>query len=209
MKVLNLYSGIGGNRKLWNEAEITAVESDPKIAEIYSDFFPEDRMIVGDAHEFLIQHFGEFDFIWASPPCPTHSQYRYRVGVLAKDFDPIYPDMTLYQEIILLKYHFGGKWVVENTESYYDPLIPPQKIQRHYFWANYFIPDMKITPTGIRSKNRIGDMEEAIGFDLSKYKIPGKRKILRNCVRPELGLHIFESRNFNRQIQLLERKEEK
>lgn len=35
MKILNLYAGIGGNRKLWgNEHEITAVELDPDIAAI-------------------------------------------------------------------------------------------------------------------------------------------------------------------------------
>lgn len=33
MKILNLYAGIGGNRKLWgNEHDITAVELRPEIA---------------------------------------------------------------------------------------------------------------------------------------------------------------------------------
>ena len=74
MKILNLYAGIGGNRKLWgDEHEITAVEINPKIAECYKKLFPNDNVIVGDAHEYLRQHFREFDFIWASPPCPTHS----------------------------------------------------------------------------------------------------------------------------------------
>ena len=40
MKILNLYSGIGGNRKLWEGHDITAVRSDPDIAKIYNDFFP-------------------------------------------------------------------------------------------------------------------------------------------------------------------------
>ena len=31
MKVLNLYAGIGGNRKLWEDVEVTAVELNPKI----------------------------------------------------------------------------------------------------------------------------------------------------------------------------------
>lgn len=39
MKILNLYAGIGGNRKFWgDEHEITAVEAVPEIAEIYQDF---------------------------------------------------------------------------------------------------------------------------------------------------------------------------
>jgi DNA (cytosine-5)-methyltransferase 1 len=45
VKVLNLYAGIGGNRKLWEDVEVTAVELDPKIAAIYQDFFPEDKVM--------------------------------------------------------------------------------------------------------------------------------------------------------------------
>ena len=54
MKILNLYAGIGGNRKLWgDEHDITAVEINPKIAECYKSFFPQDDVVVADAHEFL------------------------------------------------------------------------------------------------------------------------------------------------------------
>lgn len=74
MKILNAYAGIGGNRKLWGDShDITAVEYDPKIAAIYQDLFPNDTVIVGDAHQYLLEHYQEFDFIWCSPPCPTHS----------------------------------------------------------------------------------------------------------------------------------------
>ena len=75
MKILNLYAGIGGNRKLWgSEHEITAVEYDPNIAKIYEDLYPEDNVICGDAHQYLIENFKDYDFIWSSPPCPTHSR---------------------------------------------------------------------------------------------------------------------------------------
>jgi len=74
MKILNLYCGIGGNRKLWQGHEITAVENNEQIAKIYQDYFPDDKVVVGDAHQYLLEHFEEFDFIWSSPPCPTHSQ---------------------------------------------------------------------------------------------------------------------------------------
>ena len=204
MKVLNLYSGLGGNRKLWENVTVTAVEHNPDIAKIYQDFFPLDTVIVGDAHAYLLENYHHFDFIWSSPPCPSHSQYRYNVGVKAKGFKGIYPDMTLYQEIIFLKYHFNGKWAVENTVSYYDPLIPPQKISRHYIWANFFIPDLKIQSTGIRDKSKIEELESFLGYDLSPYKIPNKRQILRNCVNPQLGLHILNhSRNSYIQTTLL------
>lgn len=139
MKILNLYCGIGGNRKLWgDEHEITAVEIDPEIAKVYQDLFPKDKVIVGDAHEYLLSHYKEFDFIWSSPPCPTHSDIR-RCAVHAGKTHALYPDMTLYQEIIFLT-HFGrNKWVVENVVPYYEPLIPGMQIERHLFWANFFI----------------------------------------------------------------------
>jgi len=38
LKVLNLYAGIGGNRKLWRDVDVIAVEINPEIAKIYQDF---------------------------------------------------------------------------------------------------------------------------------------------------------------------------
>ena len=173
-------------------ADITAVEFDPKIASIYKDFFPQDEMVVGDAHAYLLEHFKEFDFIWASPPCPTHSTINH-LFTKGKATNPVkYPDMKLYEEIILLKYHFKGKWCVENVISYYDPLIKPQEIDNHYFWANFFIPNF---PTGCRE--HYGGYEalaKAKGFDISKYSGIHKIKTLRNCVNSHLALHIFHAR---------------
>ena len=200
MKILNCYGGIGGNRKLWgDEHEITAVEMNPEIANIYKDFFPDDTVIVGDAHQYLLEHFAEFDFIWSSPPCPSHSQYRQNVGVIGKGFKPLYPDMKLYEEIILLKHNFKGDYAVENTVSYYEPLVKPQKISRHFIWSNMSIPPLELPTTGIRDKNKISHLEKFLGYDLSGYKIPNKRQILRNCVRSELGLHILNESKINLQ----------
>jgi DNA (cytosine-5)-methyltransferase 1 len=188
-KVLNLYAGIGGNRTLWKDIDVTAVEQNKDIAAIYADLYPLDTVIIDDAHQYLLKHYTEYDFIWTSPPCPTHGQYRYNVGVRAKGYKGIYPDMKLYEEIIFLQYHFTGLYVVENVISYYDPLIQPQKIGRHYIWANYPIQDFDSDVANIRSKNKISDFD----IDLSKYHVPNKRQILRNCVNPDLGLHILNS----------------
>ena len=44
MKILNLYAGIGGNRKLWgDEHEVVAVENNEEIAEAYKTFYPKDQ----------------------------------------------------------------------------------------------------------------------------------------------------------------------
>ena len=189
---LNLYAGLGGNRALWpGNVKVTAVEQDAEIARAYQDRFPQDTVIVGDAHGYLLEHYQEFDFIWSSPPCPSHGQYRYNVGVRAKGYKGLFPDMTLYEEIIFLKYHFKGKYAVENTVSYYEPLVKPQKVARHYVWANFDIPDLKLPAADIRSKNKISDWEKDLGISLGGYKIPNKRQTLRNCVDPRLGSHIL------------------
>ena len=74
MKILNLYAGIGGNRKLWGvkDHDVTAVEDNEFIAQAYGTFFPLDRLLIQDAHKYLLDHYKEFDFIWSSPPCQSH-----------------------------------------------------------------------------------------------------------------------------------------
>ena len=189
MKILNLYAGIGGNRKLWGDKQqVTAVEYNPDIAAAYADHYPNDELIIGDAHQYLLDHYKEFDFIWSSPPCPTHGQYRFNVGHKAKGYPAVYPDMQLYEEILFLQHYYGGKWVVENVKPYYKPLVEPTvTLQRHLLWSNFDIPHIAIPPKQIRSKNKLSDFDT----DLSKYKLPNKRQVLRNCVEPELGLHIL------------------
>lgn len=196
MKILNLYAGIGGNRKLWgDDHDIVAVEINPNIAEIYQEFFPKDKMIIEDAHQYLLDHFDEFDFIWSSPPCPTHSQFA-KLRALSNDqrtgnssYKPQYPDMKLYEEILLLQHLFQGKYCVENVVGYYEPLITPQKIQRHYFWANFYIHEIVVVPSNIKD-GKVDEFENKLGFSLEGRQID-KRLALRNCVDPNLGLHVF------------------
>ena len=190
MKVLNLYAGIGGNRKLWGGVEVTAVELNPDIAAIYKDFYPDDNVIIGDAHEYLLEHFQEYDFIWSSPPCQTHSQIRYNLGVKNRGTKAVYPDMKLYEEILFLQWYYKGIYVVENTRGFYEPLIPPRFIGSHYIWSNFYIEDIKTENRNHRDGN-VESLQNRKQIDLSNYDIINKRQILRNCVEPELGLHII------------------
>jgi len=195
IKILNLYCGIGGNRKLWDtlglDIEVTAIENNPEIAKIYQDFFPNDKVIVTDAHQYLLEHFKEFDFIWSSPPCPSHSRARFWAS-FGENRTLIYPDMKLYQEILFLQHYFKGKWVVENVKPYYKPLIEAQERGRYLFWANFIIEDIK-SKTLFFPKDSLPTLEKVYGVNLKDCN-PGidKRVILRNMVNPELGLHIFK-----------------
>lgn len=199
MKVLNLYSGIGGNRKLWEGVEVTAVEMEEEIGEVYQANFPLDHLVIGDAHQYLLDHADEFDFVWSSPPCQTHS----RMMKATRHKRKRYTDMSLYQEILFLKHFYKGKWVVENVKPFYEPLIEPTAILgRHYFWSNFPIdedyqgPDQ---PKGFITKGTTAEATElkdwiGIHYEGNIYykdnHCPGQ--VLRNCVHPELGLYILE-----------------
>jgi DNA (cytosine-5)-methyltransferase 1 len=192
MKILNLYSGIGGNRELWgNEFQITAVEHNEDIANKYSQLYSKDEVVVTDAHEYLLHNYKEFDFIWSSPPCPTHSRTNYFTQHIRKK--PVYPSMKLYQEIIFLKHFYKGKYCVENVKSYYNPLIKPQHIGRHYLWANFVIPKINLP------KNDVGNMMHK-DSKYSKYWNNKDTKGNLACKKPLeernkcnalLGLHIL------------------
>jgi len=202
IKVLNLYAGIGGNRKLWKDVDVIAIEINPEIAKIYQDFFPNDKVIVTDAHQYLLEHYKEFDFIWSSPPCPTHSRIRQMTAVARGQNKPIYPDMKLYEEIIFLEYNFKGKWVVENVISYYKPLIKPFIFKEHYYWSNFVIDGKHHANRKHNAGNE--ELTKLKGFDLSDYKNIDKTKILRNCVEPESGLQVFNCGFKVKQKRLLE-----
>jgi len=201
MKILNLYACLGGNRYKWDEVadnlEITAVELDPELARLYQERFPNDTVIIADAHQYLLDHYKEFDFIWSSPPCPTHSRIQFSMKTKRK---MKYPDMKLYQEIIFLDTFYEGKYVVENVIPFYEPLIPANKRHRHLYWTNFNIPNKlsyrnqaKIGPSGINNDefNKLCKFHE---IDLSTYKgKQRKNKIARNLVDYEAGKIILET----------------
>ncbi len=192
MKVLNLYAGIGGNRKLWQGVDVTAIELDPSIAKVYQDLYPADTVIVGDAHKYLVEHYTAFDFLWSSPPCQSHSSMRQNLAVRFRGTPAVYPDMKLYQEIIFLQYNARCQWVVENVRPYYNPLIKPSAVlQRHCFWSNFPIDSLNFQKDMLRSA-QIDDLQEHIGIKLDHYGLSNKRQILRNCVFPELGRWILQ-----------------
>jgi len=195
-KVLNLYACLGGNRYKWADCEVTAIELDPELARLYQERFPNDTVIIADAHQYLLDHYKEFDFIWSSPPCPSHSRVRISQKT-RENFTPLYPDMKLYEEIIFLENYFEGKFVVENVIPYYEPLIPAQKRGRHLYWTNFTLPvnigERKMFKNMIETGN-ISQLSEFHDYDFNKYN-GGQRlnKIARNLVDYEAGLTIFNT----------------
>jgi len=222
-RVLNLYAGVGGNRALWpDDAQVTAVEWDPEIAEAYATLWPADTVIIGDAHQYLLEHFKDgWDLIWSSPPCPSHSSLNRLQDASPSDYEYRYPDLEhLYGEILLLGNFCppGSTWIVENVVPYYEPLVrPTSKIGRHYAWSNAEIPMLPPPPMPTRDrkgdyrriKPKLSPMEGATTRDLEQaygLTLPpcadswGSRKrkqVMRNCVDPKLGLAVWDA-VFNR-----------
>jgi len=198
MKILNLYSCLGGNRYKWgNEHEITAVELDPEAARLYQERFPNDTVIVADAHQYLLDHFKDYDFIWSSPPCPSHSRARFWNS---SNYDTttkaIYPDMKLYEEIMLLQHYFKGKYVVENVIPYYEPLIKAKKRGRHLYWTNFNLPsDLGDRRFAISSaKQELKGLCKFHNYDFTQYKgIQPVLKMARNLVDYEAGKTILDT----------------
>ena len=204
MKILNLYACLGGNRYKWDEVaneagieiEVTAIEWDEELARLYQERFPNDTVIVADAHQYLLDHYKEFDFIWSSPPCPTHSRARYwSVGANGKN--PIYPDMKLYQEIIFLQHHCKSKYVIENVIPYYEPMFNPKKRGRHLYWTNFNLPNKisrEFSMQGSNSNKEFQRLSKFHDYDFRKYKgKQSKTKIARNLVDYEAGRTILET----------------
>ena len=197
MKILNLYACLGGNRYKWNEVkediEVTAVELDPEAARLYQERFPNDTVIVADAHQYLLDHYKEFDFIWSSPPCPTHSRARFARRETTKS---VYADMKLYEEILFLQHYFKGGFVVENVIPYYKPLIEAQKRGRHLYWSSFKLPnDIKERKASImEGKDEVTQWCNFHDYNFRKYKGEQRTdKMARNLVDYEAGRTIFET----------------
>jgi len=197
MKVLNLYAGIGGNRKLWDDCQVTAVEYTQKIADVYKEQHPDDEVVVADAHQYLLENHDSFDFIWSSPPCQSHSKMM-KGG---RNRKPRYPDMKLYEEILFLQHNYKGLWIVENVVPYYTPLVQPTKqVGRHLFWSNFYFdiaevksPDNFINMTTVEGSRKLKNWL-GIHYEGNIY-YEGNHcpaQVLRNAVHPLVGKQIYD-----------------
>jgi DNA (cytosine-5)-methyltransferase 1 len=203
IKILNLYACLGGNRYKWDEVapnlEITAVELDPEAARLYQKRFPNDKVIVADAHQYLLDHYKEYHFIWSSPPCPSHSRARYwNSSNYDTRTEPVYPDMKLYEEILFLQHYYKhGKFVVENVIPYYEPLILAKKRARHLYWTNFNLPNdlsLRKDPMAKRPNEELNLLCEFHDYDFTQYK--GEQSVIkmaRNLVDYEAGRTILET----------------
>lgn len=207
-----MFAGIGGNRLFWDEVtqiNVTAVEKNPQIASIYQKRFPQDEVITGDAFEYLRENYQKFEFIWASPPCQSHSSMM--------KFHPSVPKIPRVDEIygltIWLNHYYSSFYCIENVQPYYKILIPPSaRIERHYFWSNFHIRKVR-REIRYGGQNKIGGIinetyEELIQKNhLDDIKddllaLPKTQQVMRNCVKPEIGKYILRELLASKRMKL-------
>jgi hypothetical protein len=197
MKILNLFAGLGGNRKFWDDVarekgvsiEVTAVEFDPEIAKAYAKRYPNDNVIVCDAWDYAAKNYLNFDFIWASPPCQSHSRLNF-CNNSRNEATRVLPDFRLYELISYLKAFCKKAFVVENVVPYYEPLIrPTAEIGRHYFWSSFALDGINTSAFRVIKHVKNVDFKD---FSLDEFKIKNKRQAIRNEVDYEIGKKIFE-----------------
>ena len=195
MRILDLFAGVGGTSKGIHRAaaeqnvklEYVAIDYDPSVLYAHQKFCPEDFTILRNAWNY---DFSGYDFIWASPPCQSHSVLNYTL----RRYDP---DMRLYELIKKLR-NSGKDFIVENVHPYYQPPIPWNfEVNRHVFWSNLPIPSFRVVEKR-KAFGELGvtDLLDYHGVDKSVLShVRGaqrRRQLLRNMVNPEISRRIFQ-----------------
>jgi len=215
--ICNAFGGVGANTHNWSrdKHDITHIEYNKEIARCNEQLHPEDTVVVEDAIIHLENNWDQYDYIWASPPCPSHSSIR-KAGAKKGQYTAKMPDMDLYSVIVFLDEFFQGEFTVENVKPYYKRLdkqerekirnrqtvIPPaSETSRHLFWSSHEVPEVRLPTQNIHHGNH-SDMTEWLGIpELNDYTFQSveKRKVLRNCVHPKIGEAILKSKNVKQQ----------
>lgn len=227
MKILNLFAGLGGNRKTWSDHEITALEINPGICKIYSELYPNDTIITQDYEEYLRNKNNDLDFdlIWGSPPCQTHSHMQVFTRHNKKR-QPI-PKMDQVQGLALwLKRNTDCKFVIENVIPSYGIVSLEDKgiyhvvLDRHIFYSNFIIKKKKFRSRSSEVHGKISGLMRMDAVQLSIYhdlpleiieKVKGLQetghdhlKVLRNLCDYQIGDYILkQSLKKNNLIKIL------
>jgi len=142
IRILDLFCGLGGVARGFQrylieheiEFEYHAVDNNPQILRAHKFLNPYSKTFYRDAWSFTDEELLSYDFVWASPPCETHSTLMCYYNRNSKKWKP--PDMRLW-ELISHLFKLGVPFVVENVRPYYGfPILPTARAGRHYLWSN-------------------------------------------------------------------------
>lgn len=197
LKILDLFCGIGGVARGFHdylqEHQIkylyVAIDIDKDVLKAHRALNPLSNVILRDAYSFTIDELETYDFVWASPPCETHSI----AGIWTRK-RKVSPDFRLYELINKLN-DANIPFVVENVKPYYNPPIKPtSKANRHRLWSNLSISPIKIDlPPFEKIKNTVKSLCEYHDLPIEIAKIIPSRKrrdALRDMVHHEIAYEI-------------------
>ncbi len=147
LRILDLFCGVGGVARGFQkyllengiEFEYYAVDINDAILLAHRILNPHSVTLKRDAYSFTDHELRSYDFIWASPPCESHSRLMWIYNKNQPEkWEP--PDKKLWQLIERL-YRLGIPFVVENVRPYYrPPMRPTSYVCRHALWSNLSIP---------------------------------------------------------------------
>jgi len=197
LKILDLFCGIGGVARGFHdylqEHRIkylyVAIDIDKHVLKAHKALNPLSNVILRDAYSFSIDELRRYDFVWASPPCETHSI----AGIWTRK-EKKSPDFRLYK-LILTLHDANIPFVVENVKPYYNPPIKPtSKANRHRLWSNLSISpvNLRLTPfervkNSTRTLCEYHDLPEEIAKIIPSKK---RRDALRDMVHHEIAYEI-------------------
>ena len=138
------------------------------------------KVIVDDAYRYVLEHYNDYDFIQASPPCISHSRTN------AKFRRP--RDMRLW---LLIDFLFRSQkdFIVENVITHYTPPFEPFRLGRHFFWSNLRLVTQEVKPYSKEiEKMSIKDFERHYNLMAKPGRPLDQRQSLRNVCYFEIKM---------------------
>jgi len=162
--------------------EYVAVDNDRKVLQVHSLLNPHSKTVLEDAWLISDDRLLQYDFVWASPPCESHSVLCW------KRKDKPKPDMRLWWLIRRLR-KLKVPFIVENVRPYYGTILKPTaKAGRHLLWSNLSLKSVQLN-----SNVTFYDIHNRRDALVEYHGLPGwvarvaTRDMLRDMMHPQLS----------------------